>query len=89
MILLISYDLKSPDKDYESLYKAIKNSGSTWWHYLESMWLVKTTNSPKEVFDIIHPSMDKDDSLFITELSDNYYGWLPTKAWEWIRNNKK
>lgn len=88
MIVLISYDLKSPDKNYESLYEAIKNCSSTWWHYLDSMWLIKTSLSTEEVFDRIHPSMDSNDLLLITEFSGKYSGWLPSKAWEWIRNNR-
>ena len=88
MILLISYDLKTPDKNYESLYEAIKNCSTTWWHYLDSMWLIKTSLSPDEVFNKIHESMDQNDYLFITELLGGYSGWLPSKAWEWIRLNK-
>ena len=31
MLTLIAYDLKSPDKDYKSLYDAIKGLGDKWW----------------------------------------------------------
>lgn len=89
MIIFISYDLKKPDRDYKSLYTAIKNCGSTWWHYLESVWLINTDLAPNEVFDKIHSSMDNNDSLLISEFNaDNYSGWLPSNAWEWIKNNK-
>ena len=89
MIVLVSYDLKNPDRDYQSLYTAIKNCSITWWHYLESVWLIRTELSPKDVFEKIHCSMDNNDSLLITVFNEEMYsGWLPSKAWEWIQNNK-
>ena len=44
----ISYDLKKPDRDYSGLYEAIK-SFESWWHYLESTWIIKTEKTPKEI----------------------------------------
>ncbi|WP_280633738.1 hypothetical protein [Nocardioides sp. 503] len=33
-------------------------------------------------------TMDKNDSLLIINvLNDDYAGWLPERAWEWIRKH--
>ena len=45
-MLLISHDLNWPKKDYEPLYKAIKDNSSRWWHYLKNTWIVETDKSP-------------------------------------------
>lgn len=83
-VYLISYDLKKPDRDYSGLYDAIK-SFQTWWHYLESTWIIKSEKTSKEIFDIIKPHIDKNDHLIIIQVTNDYKGWLPPKAWEWIK----
>lgn len=88
MIILVTYDLKQPDRNYDALYTAIKQSGTVWWHYLESVWLIRTEMTPEQCFDRIHPNMDENDSLFIVDISHKpHQGWLPKDAWEWIKTN--
>lgn len=79
----ITYDLSTPGRDYKNLYEAIKESGA-WWHYLESTWLVKTDDSPSQIWARLKPHIDANDSLLIIEVRDNISGWLPKKAWEWV-----
>lgn len=89
MIILITYDLKQPDRNYEALYESIKRCGDTWWHYLDSIWLVKTELAPSQCFDRIRPNIDDNDSLFIVEITGKQrQGWLPKDAWEWIKSNE-
>lgn len=88
MILLISYDLKQPDRNYESLYESIKQCGTKWWHYLDSVWLIKTDLNPQQCFERLHRKIDENDYLFIVEISkQSHEGWLPNAAWEWIQEN--
>jgi hypothetical protein len=62
MILIITYDLRTP-KDYHDFYEAIKAQGEQgkWWHYMASTWLLSTMKTPQEVFDAVHPHLDKQD----------------------------
>ena len=86
MILLITYDLKQPNRDYESLYEAIKKCGSSWWHYLESTWIVHTTISVDECAKRLRQTMASDDSLLVVDITaQSRQGWLPSKAWDWIK----
>ena len=88
MILLITYDLKKPGQDYTSLHNTIKSADS-WWHYLESTWLIKTNQDPSVWTDKIKRVIDPNDYLFIVDISGkSYNGWLPQKAWDWINQNK-
>ena len=90
MIMLITYDLKQPDKDYSSLYESIKQCGSLWWHYLESVWIVQTEFTPEECCDRIRPSMDENDYLLVVDITNQKkQGWLPSKAWEWLNTHAK
>ena len=88
MLLLITYDLRSSDKDYTSLYEGIKKNCSKWWHYMESVWIVKTDNTPDSIVDMLKDKIDKDDRLFVVDITQQKrQGWLPSKAWEWIKAN--
>lgn len=94
MLLLISYDLKQPDRDYSSLYDTIKNAGSSWWHYLESVWIIKTDMSVDCCSNLLLRNMDTNDLLFVVDITGKKsQGWLPSKAWEWLKsqdiNNSK
>lgn len=84
MIYAINYDLKKPGQNYEMLYKAIKSLG-IWWHYLDSTWLVDTGLSAQGVWDRLAPHVDKNDSVLVIGVTRDYSGWLPPKAWEWIK----
>lgn len=88
VLYIVSYDLKKPDRDYTGLYNAIKEFG-IWWRYLESTWIIKTTESHDKIFEKLRPHIDEDDNLLIIEAGKNYQGWLPQKAWDWIKENEK
>lgn len=90
MIVLITYDLKSIEKDYTPLYEAIKNCGSDWWHYMESVWIVKTEISPQECFNRIRESIMEGDRCFIVDITKcSRQGWLPSNAWAWIKEKER
>ncbi len=86
MVLLVSYDLKKPGKDYSDLYQTLKKA-KKWWHYLDSTWLLVTDLSPKAWLEKIKPAIDENDFVLIIQVTNNYSGWLPKEAWEWIRDN--
>ena len=83
MILLISYDLNDPSKDYTALYEEIKKAG-IWWHHLDSTWLVQTNSGPEEWESRLRQHMDDNDNLLVIEVRRNYNGWLPQRAWTWL-----
>jgi hypothetical protein len=62
---LIAYDLDKPGQDYEDLYETIKGIGSTWWHHLDSTWLVVSNKIPIEIRDKLTAVMDANDKLLV------------------------
>jgi hypothetical protein len=86
--LLISYDLNRPGQGYSDLHEAIKSLGTSWWHYLDSTWIVSTSLTPTQAFAKLQPTVDTNDSIFIVDITaDTNAGWLPAKAWEWIKKH--
>ena len=44
--MIIEYDLRSPGRNYDELYKAIKSYG-VWAHITESTWFIKINTFSK------------------------------------------
>jgi hypothetical protein len=63
---IISYDLRKPGRNYDSLYAAIKSYG-TWAHINESVWAVVTTTSAVQIRDYLRNHMDENDRIFIVK----------------------
>jgi hypothetical protein len=90
MILLITYDLHKPDRDYEGVIEKLKSFGS-WAYDEESVWLVDTTLSPAQCCDSLN-SVTTDATYFVAQLRNNWaanimdkdvVAWLkdPTRRW--------
>jgi hypothetical protein len=87
-VYLITYDLKhASGHDYSELHETIKTFG-TWWHYLESTWLVDTSLSTQIMSDRIRAVYQPEFHLVIklTPGADRQ-GWLKAEAWTWIKEH--
>ena len=83
---LITYGYKgSPDK-YSALFDEIKKF-SSWWHYITNSWIVITSDSAKEIFAKLKPHVDEDINILVIQVGTDRQGWLPKKAWDWIKKN--
>lgn len=63
---VITYDMRKPGRNYESLYEAIKAYG-TWAHVLESAWAIVTSQSAAAVRDNLRRHMDDNDGIFVVK----------------------
>ena len=88
MILLVSYDLQAPNKNYDDLCATLKTAES-WWHYLKSTWILYTNDSVDAWQKKIKAVVDNNDNFIVVDITcRTRNGWLPKKAWEWIRNHE-
>lgn len=87
MVLLITYDLHRPGQQYASLHEEIKKAG-TWWHHLESTWIIETDLNPKQWYARLVTHIDPNDNLIVFEISRNYWGWAPQQAWDWLAQRR-
>ncbi len=89
MVLLIAYDLKELDKDYSRLYETIQHAGTTWWHYIESIWIIDTNLTIDECSNLLRSCMGINDFLLVIDITNrDYQGWLPSKAWSVLNRLK-
>lgn len=86
-VYLISYDLIAPGQKYDNVHKAIKLYG-TWAKPLESVWFVKTDQTPLQVRDYVLKSMDANDKLLVVEVQRNASAFqIPDEVWKWMDKN--
>ena len=83
-ILVVTYDLKTPGKDYGPLYEVLKQQGQ-WWHYITSTWLIYTAKTPLEVHAAVTPHIAVQDYVLIASFERPYWGQLPKDAWGWLK----
>lgn len=84
---LITYDLKNKNiRNYENLYIAIKSLG-TWWHYLDSTWIIKTNLNSSQIWNNLANHIVTSDHLLIIKIdATDKWGWLPQDAWNWLNS---
>lgn len=82
-VYCVSYDLNKAGQNYSDLYEELKKSPS-WWHYLDSTWLIYTAETADQLSERLRKNLDNNDNLLVIKVVRSYAGWLPKKAWEWI-----
>lgn len=84
---IISYDLIGQGRDYETLHQKIKDIG-TWWHCLESVWIVKSNNTAAQIRDYLGNYLDSNDKLLVIKVTN---GWatknLSSECNKWLNEN--
>ena len=75
-LYMVGYDLDKPGQDYPDLIAAIKTYG-TWWHHLDSTWLIVTDKSVVQVRDHLKQCLDSNDKLLVAAIGTPaaWYGY--------------
>ncbi len=86
--MLVGYDLTGPAQRYVALFAKLKSFG-TWWHGLDSTWLVKTELTATELRDALKGFIDAKDALLVLDVSNDAAAWvgLPEPAGDWLSAN--
>ena len=84
---VIGYDLNRPGQDYKSVFDAIKDIGS-WWHCLDSTWIVKSNLTAVQVRDKLAVHIDANDKLLVAVLSgEAAWTGFDKDCSTWLKNN--
>lgn len=68
-VYLISYDLRAPGRNYDTLYASLKSV--PWAHPLESVWLVETDATAARVHDTLKAALDEGDGIMVVEITSS------------------
>lgn len=87
-VLLVTYDLRAPGRNYEPVFAYLKRF--THCKGMESVWLLDTTTPTGQIRDALKTLVDANDRIFVTRLlkdwaSVNYTcgSWLNDAARTW------
>lgn len=61
----------------------------TWWHCLDSVWILKSTATASDIYNYLRPHIDDDDKLIVI-LRQREAAWTPrfdTNCQDWLRKN--
>ena len=86
--ILIGYDLNRPGQNYNNLIAALKAYG-TWWHGLDSTWIVKTSSSAEQVRNSLLGHIDQNDRLLVVNITGQAAAWFgfDQTANTWLQQN--
>jgi hypothetical protein len=74
--ILIGYDVHPPKGEaYDELIKAIQSLG-TWWHHLETIWILQCDHTPGEIRDRLKSHIGIEDQLLVIDISGDAAGWI-------------
>lgn len=83
-----TYLIQTSIKDNEAFNDRIKSLG-TWLKYFSENYIVESSLSAKEIYNKLSSGHEK-DSIFIIELkTENYWGRMNTKVWDYLKARKK
>lgn len=92
MIYQLSYELKTPNKDYISLYNYLeKGLEGNAIHVLRDTWWIKYNGNKtvNELCEEIRKELGEKDIFFLSEIiSDKIDGWMASSNWKWINDSK-
>ena len=84
---IISYDLRKPGRNYDSLYGAIRAYGA-FAHIHESVWAVVTNKSAVQIRDDLSQHLDANDRIFVVRsgVESAWRGTICTGDWlkQWL-----
>lgn len=86
VVYVVGYCQNKSGKDYTGLYNAI--SSYPHMRFINSMWLISTSDSIQVVYDKLKLYIDEKDYLLIIQAKDNYIGWLPKSEHNWMNKAK-
>ncbi|SEH12717.1 hypothetical protein SAMN05428974_0545 [Sphingopyxis sp. YR583] len=86
-VLLVTYDLKAPGRDYAPVHDYLKKN-FTWCKGLESVWLLDTTMSPGAVRDRLKELVDGNDKVFVVRITREWAS-LNFYCGDWLNKSER
>jgi hypothetical protein len=74
-IYIVGYDIHpTKGEQYDKLIKALEAYG-TYWHHLDSTWLIESDKPAKEIRDELWSHMYPDDELLVIKYGEKTGAW--------------
>lgn len=85
---LIGYGLNQEGQDYSSLIKRIKQLFPTYWHHLDSTWVIKTAYTAEQIVNDLKKYIDSNDELLVVGLTgEGAWTGFSEKGSKWLKKH--
>jgi len=86
-MFIVGYD-KKEGEDYGPLEDRLKEFG-TYWHHLDSTWLVRTDMSHTGLRDELYATMQPGNRLLVIDVTGQPAAWagFPERARTWLKEH--
>lgn len=82
---IVTYDLLKQGQNYDCLIKKL-NAYPTHWHMQQSVWIISTTQTAKQIYDNLAPCLDGNDKIFVGRLAgEAVWNGYPQKTTDWLK----
>jgi hypothetical protein len=86
MVLVVTYDLHQPGRDYPKIKEVLQEADS-WAHPQGSVWLLDTLVSPSDWVERLRAVGDANDEYFVAQLRQNWSSFnMDSKVVEWLKS---
>ena len=79
---ILTYELNSKDKNYSDFHNHIKS----YFHakLSQSSYVIYTDHPAAHIYKRLRPSIEKNDWLYIIQLSTQWAGFCPARNRDWL-----
>ena len=89
MVLMVSYDLHEPGRDYSRVINQIKEASGGYFHAQGSLWFIDTTSSTGWWRDELKGRVDGDDVFIVARLYRDWAGFNMSGAAKWLNASER
>lgn len=84
---LIIYSCKNSVKKFKEVDEIIKQCAwdDRWMYHLNNTWIIKSKLTADEIGTKLNLVSNEHDDFLVIEIVDNYAGWLPQRALDFLR----
>ena len=86
---LIIYSCKSSVKKFKAADAVIRECSwdERWMYHLNNTWIIKSELTADEIGIKLMNATTTNDDFLVIEIVNNYAGWLPQQALDYLRAN--
>ena len=85
--VMIGYDLNKPAQNYTKLIERLKKF-PTWWHHLDSTWIVRTEMTCVAIRDELTKLVDSNDEIVVADLTGTAaWSGINMQGSKWLKDN--
>ena len=85
-IMVVTYDLRKPDRNYQSLYDYLETFKYCW--HIESVWMLDTDQSTGQIRDGMKGHVEPQDRIFVARLAHDWASFK-YKCADWLNDPKR